>query len=141
MSKSLKLKNNNYWDSKGIAHNKVLLSDILNYSTNEKKIGTWIDGKPVYEKTASITMTKKNEHVQGDFVASNIKYGTILHVFTSVTLSVSLYNMLDSNVLNNLYVENTPGRASRGYLCGFTARDDMLNVPIYAVVLYTKTTD
>lgn len=30
MSQSLKLKDNNYWDSKGIVHNKQLLSGILN---------------------------------------------------------------------------------------------------------------
>lgn len=29
MSKSIKLKNDNYWDSKGIVHNKTLLSNIL----------------------------------------------------------------------------------------------------------------
>ena len=32
MSKSLKLKNNNYWDSKGIVHNKQTLYDIFNQS-------------------------------------------------------------------------------------------------------------
>lgn len=30
MSKSIKLKNNNYWDSKGITHNRELLSSVLN---------------------------------------------------------------------------------------------------------------
>ncbi len=32
MSKSIKLKNNNYWDSKGIVHNRNSLANIINYN-------------------------------------------------------------------------------------------------------------
>ena len=50
MSKSIKLKDNVYLDSSGIVHNRVKLKDILTYSTTETKIGTWIDGKPIYRQ-------------------------------------------------------------------------------------------
>lgn len=35
MSKSIKLKNNNYWDSSSIVHNRTKLSDILNAQKKE----------------------------------------------------------------------------------------------------------
>lgn len=38
MSKSIKLKDNNYWDSKGIVHNQELLSNILNNLKNVSPI-------------------------------------------------------------------------------------------------------
>ncbi len=141
MSKSLKLKNNNYWDSKGIVHNKVLLNDILNFSTDEKKVGIWIDGKPIYEKTVSITLTQKGEYTVGQMVSTDIKYGTIICAFTSTMISTSLFNTIGATINSEIYVENRSGRGDKGYLMGCTDRDDMLNVTIYAVVRYTKTTD
>lgn len=141
MSKSIKIKNNTYIDSTGIVHNKVLLSDILNYSTNEKKVGTWYDGKPVYEKLVSVYITKKNEYTVGQMVSADIKYGNIICLFTPTMISSSLFTTIGSTVNNIIYVENRSGRGDKGYLIGYTDRDDMLNVTIYAVVLYTKTTD
>lgn len=32
-----------------------------NYSTNEKVIGTWIDGKPIYQKVVSVTLPATNK--------------------------------------------------------------------------------
>lgn len=68
MAKSIKLKNNMYWDSKGITHNKKLLSDILYpvgsiymsvNSTSPATIfgGTWtqITGRFLYCTTTSKT--------------------------------------------------------------------------------------
>ena len=54
MPKSIKFTNNTYLDSAGIVHDKKLLSDILNgllvYSTKERIIGKWKNGKPIYQK-------------------------------------------------------------------------------------------
>ncbi len=51
MSKTIKLSNNVYLDSSSIVHNKTKLSDILDYSLSERKVGKWIDGKTIYEAT------------------------------------------------------------------------------------------
>lgn len=32
-----------------------------NYSTNEKVVGTWVDGKPLYQKTFAIDTTPSTE--------------------------------------------------------------------------------
>lgn len=72
MAKSIKLKNNNYIDSKGVSHNRTpldtILTDVSNsitslktYSTNEVAIGTWIDGRTIYKRTFSGTYN--NEYV------------------------------------------------------------------------------
>lgn len=48
MAQSIKFKDDIYIDSSGVTHNKTSLDKILTYSTTETKIGTWIDGKPLY---------------------------------------------------------------------------------------------
>lgn len=57
MAKSYKLKDDNYIDSSSVVHNRIKLKDILTYSTQEIRIGTWIDGKPLYRKTIKIENT------------------------------------------------------------------------------------
>lgn len=44
-----------------------VMSRRFKYSTEEQVIGTWIDGKPVYQKTVSIT-----NPVSGDTLLSNV---------------------------------------------------------------------
>ena len=39
----------------------------VNYSTAEQVIGTWIDGKPLYQKTFSFTLTKNNRSSYGEY--------------------------------------------------------------------------
>lgn len=53
MSKSIKLKNNTYWDSSSITHNKIKLQDILNYDFKEVQVGYWF-GNPLYRICRSI---------------------------------------------------------------------------------------
>ncbi|MBQ2350367.1 MAG: hypothetical protein II393_03795, partial [Cytophagales bacterium] len=56
------------------------------YSTTEQVVGTWIDGKPLYQRVASITMDHTGNvggYNLGDLVANNIEYGTIVGVFTT----------------------------------------------------------
>lgn len=60
MSKTIKLKNDVYLDSSVIVHNRSKISDILNYSTNEVKIGKWIDGKPLYRITKRFYFNNDN---------------------------------------------------------------------------------
>lgn len=50
MGKSIKFRNDIYLDTRSIAHNNVLLSNILNYSKDEVKIGKWVNGKNLYRK-------------------------------------------------------------------------------------------
>ena len=42
MSKSIKLKNNKYWDSSSISHNRELLSTKVINSSGSNSYGNWI---------------------------------------------------------------------------------------------------
>ena len=78
MSKSIKLKNNNYIDSTGITHGRELLSTILGnkiiYDTGTNSIGSWIrytDGTMItYRTTNQITVNVSNSW-------GNLYYGKI----------------------------------------------------------------
>lgn len=63
MAQSIKFNDDIYIDSSGVTHNKTSLDKILTYSTTETKIGTWIDGRPLYRKVLTspglATATKK----------------------------------------------------------------------------------
>ena len=115
------------------------------YSTTEKVVGTWIDGKPLYEKVASITMDhtgNQGGYNTGDLVSNNIGYGTIVSVFTTGhAISTNLYNGYNSNIQNTIYIEGNSTNANYGYLQGFTSYSQLVGVPIYVVCRYTKTTD
>lgn len=112
------------------------------YSEEEVKTNeTWINGKPIYRKVGKITFTSKNTFQRGSFISNDIDYGTISEIYIYSPLSTSLYNTKDSTVTSNLYVENGSSSGDKGYLMGFTSRDDFLNKTIYAVVKYTKKTD
>lgn len=109
------------------------------YSTEEQRIGTWIDGKPLYRKVGTIKFTSiysQGNFTVGSLISSNIKYGTITKVFTDSLLCNNLYNTFDSTIKSNIYVS-----AEGGYIFGFTTRENYLNKTIYVVVEYTKTTD
>lgn len=51
------------------------------YSTNEQEVGTWIDGRPVYEKTWSIDNTNTSSWVSIDHNISN--FDTVISVVGS----------------------------------------------------------
>ena len=42
---------NEYNDSQTSAYSTEYINDLNTYSTTEQRIGTWIDGKPIYRKT------------------------------------------------------------------------------------------
>lgn len=67
------------------------LGNIHNYSTEEKVVGKWIDGKPIYEKTfSSITITNNTDNfVSDDFGNKTIRHLQIDFNGISNTLSSS----------------------------------------------------
>lgn len=110
-----------------------------NYSEQERIIGTWINGKPLYRKVGIIKFTSiytQGSYTTGSLISTNIQYATITKVFSNSTATNNLYNTFDSTIKSNIYVS-----ASDGYIYGFTTRNDYLNRDIYVVVEYTKTTD
>lgn len=116
------------------------------YSTTEQVIGTWIDGKPLYQKTFHITNLPNQTMVDEPHGISNI--GDIIDIrgVCHVKLSIDATNTFtplpriqDNNQASQLLaidVNNTNIRLKgRGF--DFTYVFDYVNVTIQ----YTKTTD
>lgn len=59
MAKSIKLKNNKYWDSSSISHNRELLSTKVINSSGSNSYGNWIkfeDGTMICTRTIAVTI-------------------------------------------------------------------------------------
>ena len=60
---------NSYSESTGIGYSANYVNNLNTYSTNEKRIGTWIDGKPLYSKTIySTSLTGTISMTNIDFI-------------------------------------------------------------------------
>lgn len=120
-----------------------------NYSTNEQVIGTWINGKPLYETTLVVNLTSAYEEILlTNKGISNIEFATI----TEVTLIddegiVFPLNMViqSGNTIND--VQFTTAYlvidGSNSVFCIDIAQVVSITLPatVYATLHYTKTTD
>lgn len=134
-----------------IATKNIYLNPSLDYSTNEKVVGHWIDGKPLYQKTINCGSGPNKTTKE---VAHNISnFGTLIHQEYRLTLGdgnqLTMTNFYGSD---KIFAEAT---ATAGYInyaiqasvnatnIRIMARDvdysTMTN--IYATLQYTKTTD
>lgn len=111
-----------------------------NYSTDEQVVGTWIDGKPLYQKTVDCgalpnNATKEVDHnisnlervinINGYAMASNISNGY-------VTLPLVMANNVGSQIM--LLANATKIRIG-------TKTDQTAYTESYVTLQYTKTTD
>lgn len=117
------------------------LDKLSTYSTNETKIGTWIDGKPLYKKTFSFNELQSdgNEHFY-DLGIANIKsvtnlYGTYQFSQEDIYVPINFYNFLTKEG-TYMFVSNI---SSTG--CRITYNSNLSSTLIYITVEYTKTTD
>ncbi len=113
-----------------------------NYSTTEQVVGTWIDGKPLYEKVISATMPATS--TDGNFVATNFTIGSDLDY---VFIVAQWVEHTDGRKIPLPYLTNIPTTNARGTITsdkeygivsGISAYS---NLPIKVIVRYTKTTD
>ena len=104
------------------------LAESNNYSTEEKVIGTWTDGKPLYKKVVHFSLS-------GDFSRGwNNNYAFLgSDIDTIVNLELrgkrANYSMLYSIV------------SDAGYLSTYQETGDKYRKPSFAIIEYTKTTD
>ena len=108
------------------------------YSTTEKVIGTWIDGKPLYEKTLSVASVS---------VGSNTKN----HGISNIDNVIVCYGRCKYNNLNEMlplpYISsNTLYNIALGNVTATTFMIDVGSAfssiqDVYVILQYTKTTD
>lgn len=115
------------------------------YSENEREIGVWTDGKPLYQKTVNITSFPNNQLINIPHNISNIDNvvyvaGTA-HIKTSIdanNIFVNFPRVQDTDAtanmavdINNTYVSLKGRQSDFAYLFDYG----------YVTIQYTKTTD
>lgn len=113
MSTSIKFKNNMYLSTKGIAHDKSILYNVLSplikYTQNtEIAVGTWIDGKTIYRKVITKTFSAQNSNWQ---VAGTIpNFNALIDFRCIVNYTWGTYQSMAYNGNNDsatLYVDDS----------------------------------
>ena len=113
----------------GIAYSK--------YSTTEHVVGTWVDGKPVYEKQISATTTAGgNKEV---LIDSNLKRGWITEGYVVSTSNSSMFP-LNYYSSSTLYIKSSI-QANGNFRITTGSNSGLINGNFTATVRYTKTTD
>ena len=112
------------------------------YSTTERVVGRWIDGKPLYEKTFT-NLAVPTVTTNGTYVVSEVQHGiaNIQYYWIENARIVS-----SSNVIRQLpYLTNAGYQTKMSMtntifqiVSGDTTHSDQ---PIHATIRYTKTTD
>ncbi|MBO4520697.1 MAG: hypothetical protein J5787_05770 [Alphaproteobacteria bacterium] len=112
-----------------------------NYSTSEQVVGTWIDGKPVYEKTIYYAggengtisvphgISNFKRHISLDATASDSAGASFMAQYTLARISSDGVNVGISSVTDSAIVYYVPS--------AFGSRI----VDLYFVIRYLKTTD
>lgn len=111
------------------------------YSTEETRIGTWIDGKPLYRKVVVGKISRALQEIAiGDISEDIDKVVNICATFTSgggqyYPNSQTTTNA-SSSITSNSYVKVDAGR-----VVAYSSFSVVVNNDIVAIVEYTKTTD
>lgn len=89
------------------------VSSEVQYSTVEKRIGTWVDGTPLYEKTliGTVEIQGKNDCLIGsktEFLPNaNIRFIDSLITTDTLTITDGLVNTYIDNTENNIYIKQS----------------------------------
>lgn len=127
-------------------------SEAFNFTREEKVIGTWVDGKPLYQKVltgnlgtvTAVAITSApaqvlwviDSTIQIHKIFGNLKYYTSSNQYGFVYFPGGLYSTTATNFTNALcclVVDNK--------LTAFVSGAHFSNQPYEVVVQYTKTTD
>lgn len=107
------------------------------YSTEEKRIGTWIDGKPLYRKVASFTTLGKN--VEGavytfDANMNVVQCGGYFNSLSNNKMPLCFFGDAESHAVG--YVNDT----QHAFYMKIS-HTNYANKPGVLILEYTKTTD
>ena len=119
-------------------------SGMMNYSTEEQVVGTWIDGKPLYQKTIDCGAAPNNTNNTVDLGVSGVNTYFFMNGFAIIKTSSA------NQVLPISYLDITTLAAGIGILLKVESNvlkaviKDGANYSaynVYITIQYTKTTD
>ena len=108
-------------------------SDYHVYSTNEKVVGRWIDGKPIYEKTFT-NIAVQSSLIQ--LVDDSVSYGTLIDGSINIANGVGFPYAQDDDIFLRAYVSS-----NKLYVAKRQATDWTGSSYNFIYVKYTKSTD
>lgn len=122
---------NVYGTSQSNGYTQEYINGLGTYSTTEQRIGTWIDGKPLYRKTFYLT-SNLSSPLDIQHGIQNVSYMKVEgHLTTSTTSTPPFY----ATSIDYFRVFRNQNLLSARYGTGITASS------ITFIVEYTKTTD
>ena len=132
---------NAYQSSSTDAYSAYYINNLTTYSRYEKRIGTWIDGKPIYRKVVSGVLD--GTYTESGFFFTWISTGIqnldeLVHKETKVTTSSKIYSE-GSEFLKIDYILS--GGNANTVQIGAKSSDIPSGTPVKIVLEYTKTTN
>lgn len=126
-----------YIKNENDVYEEFIKKEEITYSTSEQKIGTWIDGKPLYRKVYDNITINSSETIIASTSGINIKmiYGWLVGVSNGTVQPLGSYASMDTTHTSRVFCDNTyiKVQANSTYNTGtYKAR---------VIVEYTKTTD
>lgn len=118
-----------------VLNEKVLFGgeEMVKYSIDEREIGTWIDGRPIYRRVFEVSVSDTSEQ---RFISNE--------AFNSIDLVVEakLYRISSSSSVNNAYlpVEVNKIKSAATQIAIYPTKTSFSNCT-HLVLEYTKTTD
>lgn len=117
------------------------VADPNTYSTNEIKIGTWIDGKPLYRKVIQTTIPTSGNNQNVSFqnnvaIMKSVSGFALQSASGGVNLILPYISMSNSWSIYAYY-----NRANQELVIENSGTSFMNNATCYLIAEYTKTTD
>ena len=121
-----------------IATKNIFMDAGCNYSEDEQVVGTWINGKPIYQRTFTGTVTGIT-----DKQLTNIAVGSIPNIERAITCYGYCYGIYIPSawVLSGTTTYYVRPMMDGTNLVLQSNRDSMNNRPYYLTIQYTKSTD
>lgn len=129
-----------------IENDTVSLSET--YVSNETRIGTWIDGKPIYRQVLSFKTTSNDTSGANITIPGGVTVETLVRLDGFIATSNGTY--MTANSSDEYWYADNPSGTSAFILCvGYTRRTvyllsrgpDSHSRPVTVIIEYTKTTD
>ena len=130
-----------------IATHNMFMNEGSNFSTDEQIVGTWVDGKPIYQKTFStITLVKNITNLTqiGSDLGANINLiidSYVCAIGTNGWQSSGGAPWTYATVSTSEKVRVEVWRSDSNALQVYGFNNDNIDYTLYVTVLYTKTTD
>lgn len=116
------------------------LNGLLTYTTEEKIIGYWIDGKPIYRKVVNFGNLPNNTAKRVNHNISNIEMVVRLTGITQTGSETLAWSPLPLVYSGTEYIFNTTLSCNKTEIVCRTAQDRS-EFTAYVIIEYTKTTD